>query len=143
MRRDKGARRGYYMVLGLARSGDSHAQALVGQFIANHAGEVNAEGFRVPGTAADGLKWLHRAAHQTDIYAVIYLARWHIRRGKATEAAFWQMIAAVMEGTNRMMVWPDTRKKLTKDEIKSVERRAVKWLEARGYKFRRPDPVKR
>jgi uncharacterized protein len=143
MRSDKGAQRGYDMLLGLARSGGSRAQALLGQFIANHAGEVNAEGFRVPGTAADGLKWLHRAAHQTDIYAVMYLARWHIRHGKATDAYFWQLIDAVMEGTNRMMGSPDIRKKLTKEQIASVERRAAAWLEAHGYKFRRPDPAKR
>ena len=52
----KEAQRGYDMLLGLARAGDARAQALLGHFIAFEAGEVTPGGFRVPGTAADGLK---------------------------------------------------------------------------------------
>jgi TPR repeat protein len=140
---EKSARRGYGMLLKLAREGDLSTQALLGQYIASRAGQVTSGGFRVPGTAADGLKWLERAADKKHLPAVIYLGWWHIRNGKATDAYFWQIIDAVMGGHNRMMVWPDTRKKLTKEQIAAVERHAAAWLKARGYAFRRPDPARR
>jgi len=131
------AQRGYDMLLGLARAGDTRAQAALGHFIAFEAGKVTPGGFRVPGTAADGLKWLERAADQKELFAVDYLYWWHLQRGKSADAYFWQIVVLVMHRSYEP-VRLDLRNNLTKNEIASIERRAATWLDAHGYKFRRP-----
>ena len=67
-----------------------------------------------------------------------YIYRWHLQRGKSADAYFWQIVVVVAHGIYKPMEQLDIRNELTKDEIASIERRAAAWLEARGYKYRRP-----
>lgn len=140
---EKGARRGYAMLLRLAREGDTRTQALLGQYIANEAGRVTSGGFRVPGTAADGLKWLHRAAERKEFSAAFYLLKWHRRHGPASDTCFWGIVMAVLEDPDRPLIPSDFPKRFTKDQLEVAERRAAAWFKARGFAYKRPDLSRR
>ncbi|HUT51240.1 MAG TPA: hypothetical protein VM325_18065 [Alphaproteobacteria bacterium] len=124
--------RGYRILLTMAEAGDARAQALLGNFIATRANEEYPERYRIPGTAADGLAWLHKAANQKDNIAAYALRFYHWRYGTKAEQYYWELITAALMKSRLPMAAPNIRDELTKKQRTDVERRAAAWLKARG-----------
>jgi len=126
------AMRGYRILLQLAQAGDARAQSYLGYFMAIRAKEDYPKRYRIPGTAAQGLAWMHKSVNQKDTFAAYALFRYHDRYGPITDAYFWDLVFGALTKTHPLVSTPPLRDELTTKQRLDVERRAAAWLRARG-----------
>jgi len=135
------AKRGYQLLLDLAKQGDARSQGLLGTFLLRRSNPAYTKKYHLPGTHEDGLKWLHQAAGRKDTLAAQVLMRWYRNQGLFAEGYFWDLVVAGIFGEAGPRILPPISERLTKRQRADVERRAAAWLKARGVKpVHRVDP---
>lgn len=126
--------RGYRILLALAESGDVKAQALLGLRIATRAKGDYPPEYRIPGTAAEGLAWLHKAVNQKDKDAAFFLWYYHVHYGNDAGRYYWKLVSDGLSKRRSPPSIPPVTDRLTKKQRVDIERRATAWLTARGMK---------
>lgn len=127
------AMRGYRILLALAEAGDAGSQALLGYHMAERANIRAPERLRIPGTADEGLAWLHKSVDQKYQIAAFLLRQYHLQYGSHAKAYFWKLVLGGLS-KQRPMGQPPVTDRFTKKQRADIERRAAAWLTARGVK---------
>ena len=128
------AMRGYRMLLERAEAGDTRAQAILGYRIADGVKRNYPQRYRVPGTVADGIAWLHKAVDQKDKTAGSLLRQYHLQYGSVADRYYWKLVSDGLFQHRSPMSTPPVTDRLSKTQRIDIERRAAAWLTARGVK---------